>query len=99
MRDAAPLVAAVLRSIQGEPNVSTELAMPAEPIGEPTEVDAMQPSQVAGRRVGTVGTILVMVYLVVSVSLLLFALVELWPSPNPAGGTVPTASEVSLFGA
>jgi hypothetical protein len=51
----------------------------------------------SGSTVGAAGTVALMLYLLGSVVLLLYCLIQFWPSPTPAGGSEPTAIPAKLF--
>ncbi|GAC1313933.1 MAG: hypothetical protein NVSMB2_02700 [Chloroflexota bacterium] len=54
-------------------------------------------SEVHGPRATPPEALLVTAYLLLLSGMLIWSLVQLWPGPTPAGGTVPTTSEVGLL--
>lgn len=58
---------------------------------------ASSESEVQGTSATSVEAVLVTAYLLVLCGLLIWSLVQLWPGPTPAGGTVPTTTEVALL--
>jgi hypothetical protein len=77
--------------------MSTERTPARRSNGDGSETPATPHAHPAGRAVGPVGTILLIVYLLMFSALLLYGMVAVWPSPTPVGGDAPKEPKTVLF--
>src|SRR5215212_6578875 len=63
-----------------------------------SEAKASGTTEKSSKSVGTVGTILLLAYLIGSLLLILFTLAQLWPHPTPAGELTATEPPQALLG-
>jgi hypothetical protein len=72
-------------------------AIPAATEVEGFPAESAESGPASARLVGPVGIILLTTYLVAFALLLLYSLVQLWPSPTPAGGSAFQPATVDFF--